>query len=176
MPSLTCPNPTNINPLSPNGFMFSIERLKELTYFCQSASIPQLSLGSSTQSNPFTDINLPGDKLEFSPLEIRFVIDEEMKNFIAVHNWITSLGFPNGHFQYSDFLSDQPQNLSESSKVVSDGTLTILNHKFLPVKSLKFLDLFPVSLSSVDFQSTNTDVPPVIGVASFLYTSYEFSV
>ena len=40
----TCTLPENIIPLSPNGFMFSILKLPELSYFSQEVSVPSLSL------------------------------------------------------------------------------------------------------------------------------------
>lgn len=174
MANLTCPHPTNINPLQSNGFMLTIDKLPDLKYFCQSAAIPQLSFQAAPQANPFSQINLPGDKLEFGALNVNFMVDEHMGNYVAVYNWMKGLGFPKSNEQYSDFLDSQSQNLSESAKPFSDGTLSILGHNYSTVKSLRFVDLFPVSLSSVDFSSTNTDSNAVIGSASFLYTLYEF--
>ena len=33
--TLTCPIPATINPLQNNGFLFSIEKLPDMQYFCQ---------------------------------------------------------------------------------------------------------------------------------------------
>src|SRR5687768_18400717 len=86
MAVLTCPHPANINPLRTNGFNLSIQKIPEVTFFCQSAGIPQVSFGETHQANPFIDVKMPGDKLEYSPLSIRFMIDEEMKNYLSILN------------------------------------------------------------------------------------------
>jgi len=51
--TLTCPIPSNINPLSPNGFQFSIAKLPDLTYFAQQVTIPGISLPAFEANNPF---------------------------------------------------------------------------------------------------------------------------
>jgi hypothetical protein len=175
MPNLTCPYPSNVNPLYSNGFMFSIQKLPELKYFCQTANIPSLSLGISTQSSPFSDSRIPGDKLEFESLNIEFIVDEGMDNYMGIHAWIKGLGFPKSYDQYIELLSTvQQQNISELEKNYSDATLTILNSNFNPVKSLSFINLFPISINTIPFTSTNTDAQPIIASATFIYTYYEF--
>jgi len=43
---LSCPIPSNINPLSPNGFLFNILKLPNLSFFCQSVNLPGITLGA----------------------------------------------------------------------------------------------------------------------------------
>ena len=74
--TLSCPLPENINPLSPNGYMFSIEKLPSLSFFCQEVNLPSLNLPEATQLNPFTKIPIAGDQLEFGQLTIQFLVDD----------------------------------------------------------------------------------------------------
>jgi hypothetical protein len=172
---LTCPMPTNINPLSPNGFQFSVIKLPEVTYFCQEVNLPDISLGVVDQGSPFSDIKLPGEKLQYGELLVQFIIDEDMSNYLAVHNWINALGFPKDNKQYRDWLEQHDMlNTSELQKGYSDGVLTILNSNNIPARSIKFVDLFPTNLSALNFMSTSTDVQYLVGSASFSYTYYEF--
>lgn len=173
--NLTCPMPTNINPLSPNGFQFSITKLPEVTYFCQEVNLPDITLGIAEQPTPFSDAKIPGDKLQYGDLLVQFIIDEDMGNYLAVHNWINGLGFPKNKTQYSNWLEQHDMlNTSELQKGYSDGILTILNSNNTPSKSIKFIDLFPTNLSALNFLSTSNDVQYLIGAASFSYTYYEF--
>ena len=84
--TLSCPLPENINPLSPNGYMFSIEKLPSLSYFCQEVNLPSLNLPEATQLNPFTKIPIAGDQLEFGQLTIQFLVDDVMGNYKAIHD------------------------------------------------------------------------------------------
>lgn len=167
--------PDNINPLSPNGFQFSIAKLPELTYFCQEVIIPTMSLGEFNLNNPFVPIPIPGEILTFDALNIRFLIDENMDNYIALHNWMIGLGFPDTYDQYVDFIEGSPAwDYGELSKNYSTATMTIMNNTNTAVQNIQFANLFPISVSSVQFQSTNSDVQYLVGDATFRYSYYKF--
>lgn len=172
---LSCPIPTNINPLSPNGFMFSIQKLPSVTFFCQEASIPSMILGSPTFNNPFASIPLQGEMLSFEPLKLQFLIDEDMLNYKAVHHWMVGLGFPENYNQYIDFTAEDTLSISEVSKGYSDATLTILGSNNVAVQSIRFIDTFPTNIESLSFQSTNNDVRYLVGSVSFKYSYYKFA-
>ena len=170
--SIQCPIPSTINPLTPNGFMLSIQKLPELSFFCQSAILPEISLGQVVQGTPFSDNQIPGDKIEFGELQVRFLVDDKMENYSGIFNWIKGLGFPESYDQYSDFISRQNNSMSDLANNYSDGTLGILNSNFQPVKSISFVDLYPTSLSSLEFTTTSTDIEYLTGVATFKYTYF----
>lgn len=175
MQTLSCPMPTNINPLSPNGFQFSITKLPEVSFFCQEVNLPDVSLPEASQGTPFSDAKIPGDKLQYGELTVQFIIDEEMANYVAVHNWITALGFPKDKGQYRTWLEEHDMlSDSELQRGYSDAVLAILNNNNAPSRSIRFVDLFPTNIGALNFLSTSTDVQYLIGVATFSYTYYEF--
>ena len=55
----------------------------------------------------------------------------------------------------------------------SDGSLHILNSNFQDVAIVKFKDLFPVTLSSLEFDSSLTDTNYFTAEATFKYTVYD---
>ena len=172
---LTCPMPTNINPLSPNGFQFSITKVPEVSFFCQEVNLPDITLPEAIQATPFSDAKIPGDKLTYGELTVQFIIDEDMKNYKAIHDWITALGFPKDKGQYRQWLNDHDMlNDSELQKGYSDGVLAILNNNNAPSRAIRFVDMFPTNIQALNFISTSTDVQYLIGTASFAYTYYEF--
>ena len=71
--------PENFNYFSPIGFKFDVDKLPNVNFFCQSATLPELTLGEATAPNPFRDIPVPGDKILFEELTIRFIVDEELQ-------------------------------------------------------------------------------------------------
>lgn len=174
--TLTCPLPENINPLSPNGYMFTLQRLPELSYFCQEVSLPAITLPEATQLNPFSKIPLSGDQIDFDTLRVQFLIDDKMKNYRAIHDWIVGLGFPENNSQYTQTIevSNMP-GLSEVAKSTSDATLIILGNNNMPIQAIQFADCVPESLESITFVSNNQDVQYLIGSASFRYTYYKFT-
>lgn len=170
----TCPFPTNINPLSSNGFNFSIQKIPEVSFFCQEANLPGMSIQTSDVSTPLSIIPFAGDMINFEDLQIQFLIDEDMKNYTAIYNWMIGLGFPADNQQYSDFINSQDIGYSRTSKEFSDATLQILGSNLQPVKNVRFIDILPINLSSITFQSTNTDVQYIVGNAIFKINRYEF--
>lgn len=171
---LSCPVPDNINPLSPNGFMFSIEKLPQLTYFAQQVSLPMVTLSGAEMATPFVKIPIAGDVPDFTSLGVQFLIDERMENYVAIHNWITGLGFPESNTQYSDFINSSTIPGSELKRSYSDGTLTILGNSNNPIQTIQFFDLYPESLGTITFLSTSQDVQYLVGDVTFRYSYYKF--
>ena len=165
---LSCPFPANLNPLTSSGFKFSIQKLPDVSYFMQQVSLPSVQLGESIQSSNFVDAPLPGDRMVFDPLEITFIVDSSMANYTSIFNWVQGLGAPENHAQYSSFLT------ASDNKVYSDATLQVLDPLGNSVKSIQFVDVFPVSLSALSFRSDVTDSEHLIATATFRYTLYKF--
>ena len=176
MQPLTCQIPNNVNPLQSNGFLFGIQKLPEISFFCQEASIPSLSLPAAEIGTPLSTIRMPGDKPQFDELSITFLIDEQMINYIAIHNWLIGMGFPEDWTQYENFIASRTDfpSTTPSTAAASDGILQILNSSNNVIRTVRFVDLFPTSLASVQLSSTTTDTTYLAGTASFAYTYYKF--
>ncbi len=170
----SCPVPDNITPLSPNGFMFTVTKLPDISFFCQQVNLPGITLGDPEYANPFTKQPIPGETLTYDTLEVNFLIDNEMKNYKYLYNWIIALGFPNEYEQYRAFVQSDNNNYSELAKNYSDATLSILTGNNNIAQQIQFVDLFPVTIGTVTFQSTNTDVNYIQCNATFRYGYYKF--
>lgn len=173
--TLTCPIPQNINPLSPNGFLFSVQKLPSVNFFCQQVNLPGITLGAPEFGNPFQLQPIPGESLTYDTLTVQFLVDETMENYRAIYNWIVALGFPNAYEQYTTFINQDERGLTaELAKNYSDGTLIILGSNNAPVSTIQFVDMFPASIDSLMFQSTNQDVQYLVGNVTFRYGYYKF--
>ncbi len=173
--TISCPIPENISPLSPNGFMFSVKKLPQINFFCQQVNLPGITLGAPEFGNPFNVAPIPGETLTYDSLDVQFLVDENMQNYRAIYNWVVALGFPETYTQYLNFVNSNELNqTSELAKNYSDATLTILGSNNKPVQNIQFHDTFPVSISSLTFQSTNQDVQYLVGTATFRYGYYKF--
>jgi hypothetical protein len=167
--------PTNVNPLSPNGYLFTLQRLPTLSYFCQEVSLPAITLPEATQLTPFSKVALAGDQIDFDTLRVQFLIDDKMENYKAIHNWIIGLGFPEDYAQYTAIIdSVTTAAMSEVAKSSSDATLVILGNDNNPIQTIQFVDCIPQSLESITFTSTNQDVTYLIGSVTFSYSYYRF--
>lgn len=167
----------NRNLLSPNGFKFTLTKYPKASFYSNKVSIPGLSLGVAIQPNPFRDLPVPGDKIEYSDFTFDFLVDESMENYITLYNWIVSLGYPENIDQFNDLRRNQRYFPSQDSKDIfnlfSDGSLEILNSNLKPIYRVKFKDLFPVSLTPLEFDATRTDYNYFTVNVVFKYTIFQ---
>ena len=161
----------NRNFLAPVGFKFTLAKYPKVSFFSNSARIPELSLGTAIQPSYLKDIDVPGEKLTYGDLTIRFLVDENMKNYMAVHNWLKGIGFPETPQQFKDQTTDS-EGIRDEKEVFSDGSLHILNSNFQDVAIVKFNDLFPVALTSLEFDATETDINYFTAEVVMRYTVY----
>ena len=168
----------NRNFLAPTGFKFALKKSPGVAFFCNEANIPDLNLGIAVQPNYLKDIDRPGDKIQFGDLTIRFLVDEDLTNFMEIQNWIRGLGFPEKLSQFSDLEKEavMPSNFeNRESDIFSDGTLQILSSNLIPKFQVKFEGLFPYSLTTLTFDATDTDIEYFTSEASFKYTIYSIT-
>ena len=83
----------NRNFLSPIGFRFTLAKYPKVAYFAQSANIPQITLGIQQQPTPFRALPLEGF-MTYGSFTLQFLVDEDMTNYMIMHNWIRALGTP----------------------------------------------------------------------------------
>ena len=162
---------TNRNFLSPAGFLFNITKEPKVSFFCTSASIPSLSFESNTQPSYLKDIDVPGEKITYGDLTVRFLVDEDLKNYMAIHNWITGIGYPEslGDFKTEVTKDDGSRDLNQQ---FSDGSLTIQNSNYRTSAIVRFKDLFPIALTSLEFDTGVTDIQYFTAEATFKYLVY----
>ena len=165
--------PENRSYLSSLGFRFVLNRTPNTNYFVQTVQLPTLSLGQFDIDDPFVKLPMPGTKLSFEPLDINFLVDEDMTNYLELHDWLRGLGFPESFDQYGNLIRQNQATPSQrDSAVFSDGTLIVLSsHQNANVK-ITFKDMFPLSLSELTFDSTLSDVEYLRATVTFRYRLY----
>jgi len=164
---------SNRNFLSPVGFKFTLAKEPKVSFFSNTARIPELSLGTAVQPSYLKDVDVPGDKLQYGDLSLRFLVDENLENYMKIHNWLRGLGYPETTKDYKDYMTDDTTNIYDpEKKSFSDGSLHILNSNYRDVAIVKFDDLFPVYLTSLDFDASESDINYFTADVTFKYTVY----
>ena len=169
----------NRNFLSPTGFKFSIVKSPKVAFFCNQANIPDLTLGVAVQPSYFKDIDQPGDKVTFGDLNLQFLVDEDLKNYMEIQNWIRGMGFPEDATEAHNIqLTGNPGMDLKSRRwqnMFSDGTLQILSSSMVAKFQVVFRQMFPYSLTTLDFDATATDIDYFTANVSFKYLIYEIT-
>ena len=179
--------PDKLDYSSPTQFRFMINQLPKVQFFTTAANIPDISLGEAVIPTPYKDIPIMGDKITFGNLDVSFIVDEYLENYVSIHNWLIGIGFPKNRQQFSSFRSDTSNNPTSAKTVstdrvgnatpdrgmYSDATPTILSNKNNPTVEVRNSDMFPVSLSGLSYSQDATDVTYQTAEISFRYKLYE---
>lgn len=160
--------PENYNTLSPISFKFSFEALPNVTYFCQTVSLPSLTLGEVTVPTPLRDYTVHGDNVTYSSIDISFIVDENMENYLELFNWIRGLA------PTSSLSQRRALETNSRTGVTTTGILTILTNNMNANKTVMFDDCWPTALGEISFDSTQTEVPVIATTASFNFTDLNF--
>ena len=166
----------NRNFLSPTGFKFILNRAPKVAFFSNSANIPSLDLGIATQPTYLKDLDIPGDKILFEDFSLRFLVDEDIKNYMEIQKWIRGLGFPESLkeiYNLQETGNYKDDNTHKIMDIYSDATLFVLNSNNNINFQVKFKDMFPYSLSDLTFDATDVDIEYFTAEVTFKYTIYD---
>ena len=183
--------PSKLDYASRIQFRFKMNKIPKVEFFVQTANIPGISLGTATVPTPLYDYPVPGDTINYSTLDISFLVDENLNNYKELHDWISGLGFPKNHQQFADLQATSadrfpgstassaatgskqtPAPLAEGG-TYSDATLTVLNSKNIAKTEIRFSNVYPISLGSLSYDIKASDVDYLQVQASFNYLNYD---
>ena len=185
--------PTKLDYAAPTQFKFSIIKLPKVEYFCTAVNVPGISLGDATQATSIKNIPIPGDKLTYEPLQMTFLVDENLENFQEIHGWLVGLGFPRDHNEFQNLLtagtdrfpSQSTSKSTEPGKVkfaaadtggtFSDATLSVLSSKNNVQTEVRFRDVYPTGLTGLQYNQQAADVDYLTATVSFSYLIYDFA-
>lgn len=185
--------PTKLDYASPTQFKFSIVNLPKVEYFIITANLPGISLTGVDFSTPLKTTQIVGDSITYDNLDISFIVDENYENYLELHNWLIGIGFPKSREQFKDYrdtesakfpgtktkyeskdIGDTKLGAATSDKsLYSDATMTLLSSKHNPVAEVRFKDVFPLSMASLEYSQADTDVTYLTMTASFAYSYYD---
>jgi hypothetical protein len=177
----------NRNFLSPIGFLFTINKMRGVEFFCQSASIPSISMGAPIQGTRINKIPQPGDELYYEDLFLRFLVDENMKNWYQVHDWMREITTPYSAKEFTFSRGDiksindgDPRKANWmgdwTNQWRSDCSLFILSSNYRPVAEFIFRDAFPVSLTTLNFDAAVPDINYFTAEVVLKYNYYDYFI
>ena len=181
--------PTKLDYASPTQFRFGINQLPKVEFFTVAATIPSIAMTDAIFPTPFKDIPVMGDKITYDNLNISFIVDEYLENYISLHEWMTAIGFPKNRTQFSDFRANT-SNVAQATQgtsqdigdvqpatsvnaLYSDGYLMVLSNKNNPIVEITFHNMYPVSLGALEYSQGAADVEYITVSADFAYQIYE---
>lgn len=176
-------NSININELKENKFKFLIQSIPNTIYFVRKANLPGISSPAIEVPNRFNYINVGGKKVNYEDLTVEFAVQEDLKNYLEIFNWILSIAAPENEDQY---LSFRPNNLKTSIKnestmaykdhdIYSDATLVTLKNSHNAEIAFSFTNIFPTALSGIDFNVATEENDVLFATATFKIQSFNLT-
>jgi len=167
----------NRNFLSPIGFKFVLSDFPKVTYFAQNANIPAISINQVEQPTGMgRSLGWDGHGLNYDPLNLQFLVDEDLENYLILHNWMRGMATGRSIAERV-FLEDDSEEKLPTGKlqtnIRSDGSLAVLNSNFQTNFFVTFSEMFPISLSALEFNATIDGTEYAVAQVSFRYDIYD---
>ena len=165
--------PTELNPLSNINFRFVLRRSPNMDFFVQKANIPSLNLAIGKQATPFQNVKWPGNKIEYGDLNLTFLVNQDMSNYLEIYNWLTAIGLQDNFDGYKALAANGP---TSPFRIKSDATLTVFNGVKAPGFNVTYSQIFPFYLGELQFDGTETKPKFLTVDAKFKYTDFQFEI
>ena len=164
--------PINRNFLSPLNYKFGIKRAPNINFFLQKISIPGVTTEIIDSPNMFNPIHFSASTVQYEELRIEFKVDENLNNYLEIHNWIRARSFPEKFDEYAA-ISSIAEYTGEG--LTAELYCTILDSAKNPNYEFFFRDCFPTNLSSLEFSSVDNNVNFITATASFKFLLFDIN-
>lgn len=146
----------NRNPALGTSFLLEIPGARHLNYFVQTAALPGLMMGGV--DSPYTNhqASVPSNRIEFEPLNLTFLIDEEWRNWEFIFDWMKRIR----------------RGRETILEVMSNVTLHLVNSNKNMNVQVEFQGAYPSTLSELPLESSTVDSLPLVATVSFRYQDY----
>jgi len=171
-------NPVYTDLLQSTKFRVTFNRLPGVTFFCNSVNLPGISLTEIPMPTPFVELYLPGEKAIYDTLNITFLVDEDLRSWTELHDWIRGATFPTEFEEYVNLARLNPsaniRTIQQRPPVYSDATLTIYTNKNNANFRVKFVDLFPTNVGSLSFSAGDSAENIITADATFRFSYFNY--
>jgi len=154
--------PKNRNFLNPIGFLLKLDKFEGVDFFCQSANIPDINMPTTEIASPFRSLPIiPGGGVSFGDFIVRFIVDEDLKNYNSIHSWIRD----NGN-------ADQMARKTAEEDIYTNAQLHIVTSQYNPAFIIDFRNIFPTSLTNLQFDATINGVEYITAEVVFKHQQF----
>jgi hypothetical protein len=150
--------------LTSNRGVFTSPGLPNVELNISSFSLPAIAIPVAQSPTTLTDIKEPATKADFEPLDITFILDEDMKTWFEIYSWMNRI---------APFKSLDSYSYDER---FFDGTIIINNSNNNPIMRIKFYNMFPTNLSPVEFTEEDSEAVIKTCNVTFEYFYYEVEI
>jgi hypothetical protein len=126
-------------------FLSTREDIRRLSDTCVTLNLPSIIMGITPQPTSIKQIFIPGDSIDFEEVNMQFLVQENMENWLAIVDWI--------------YRMKNPNEIDMERDVIDIG-IDVLNAKHKPIIQTTLVDAFPCTVSDVPLNYQLDDVEP----------------
>ncbi len=157
-------------------------------WFVVRANIPSVQLGQGDQFTPFVQIAVVGDHITYGDFSVTFIVDENLKNYMEMYNWVKNIGFPFSHDQFNTLPRPDYQDKSGGTNydaesdtyskandrdLYTDIVLQIMTSKNNLVAQCEIYEAFPTTIGAIEYSQQETDMTYATCEVGFAYSWFD---
>ena len=193
MTDLTIPTkqPTNLDYADPTKFRFQCVKIPKVEFNTIQCNVPGITLTELVQPTRLQQIRIPGNDLTFEDLTIQFIVDEDLETYTQIHDWMAALSQMDSDDKYRALITEgqdrmplsQQQTSTDAGRpgistpdgaIFADAKLTVLTSRFISKIEINFQDIYPKSLSALDYNQNLTDTEYLVATCTFGYKIHTY--
>ena len=140
------------DPLSNNKFSVICPLLPDVTFFLQGFSFPSVSINKMSVPTPYVDYALVGEKLNYQPISMTFLVDKYSRNWSSVFNWMRQM------------------TVNGSTVGKTDNIVLMVDNK----PFLRFYGAWPADLTGYELSSIGETLIYVKATVTFQYLYFDY--
>lgn len=131
----------------------------------QNVTIPSITISSvEIPVNPMNTGQIPGTTMMFDPLNVRILVDEELKSYLEVYKWMISVVDYKSMNSTAHFEGTAPKTIYVN---------VLDNSKKKIVAKYRFNDAWPSVLGELTYDFTEDTNIPISCIITFMYKSFD---
>lgn len=150
----------NKNLLQPTKYSLVFPEISDTIYFCQKANLPGVQLDQVSHQTPQLDLYVSGTKLSYNTFDITFLVNEDLTAWTSIYNWMKE-------------LANVDQSYKRRQAAFKQAILTIYSNQNNPKMRVTYSNIFPLSVSDLEFDTTLSAEDHIVATATFRYDYFE---
>ena len=131
-----------LNPAKSTSFVFSITHRKDISLRIQNSTVGSVNLGATPFPGRIADLLLPSNKLDFGPMNLRFVVSEDLREWFEIYKWMIAI------------TKASDAHLSETET----AELTVLDSNNREVMRVIYSGIYPLTLGELTYSIADEEV------------------
>ena len=142
----------------PTSFNMAIKDIQGVVFNLTNYTHPSVSLGQAQLSHKDASFKLPSNVITYDDLNLSFIVDEQLKNYLEVYSWMLRC----------KPLVGSPKLIHE----LRDITVYVLDSHKQPVLKFTYKDAFPTNLGALAYATNVSDTDVLTCDTTLAYQSF----